>query len=502
MDFVIHYHRHREKAKSETEAVYQAIREAIIQGTLKRGVRLPSTRELAVGLGLSRGTVNLVYEMLAAEGYVEAAVGRGTFVAYDVGKSVFPASGTHADVPLSEWGRRMTEAAPLAQREIMANTAYEGADASTEHEAGKSMISFTLQGPDISMFPMTEWKRVMYAQVREVYGPGQADGCEAAGYLPLREAIARMLGRARGIQADAQDIAIVHGSMQAIFLLAQLLLQSSDRAIVEEPGYGGIYRAVRSTGADMVAAPVDEQGLVPKDWEAKLLFVTAGRQFPTGAVLSMARRQQLLRWASRTRAFIVEDDYDSEFRYRGKPVEPLKALDTEGRVVYIGSFSKSMPAALRIGYAVLPPGLRRPFVQAQRLAEPHASGLAEQRALAAFLNEGSYEKHLRRMKRIYARRRELLRMELNDRLSQRFKLFPADAGLHLFARWNGNADEYKRVLAACRQAGVEWTDGAAYYVTAGHPPAACFGFAHLHEEQISRGVQRIQQVLNRMELLD
>lgn len=500
MDFVIQYHRHRAEAKTETEAVYQAIREAILQGILRQGIRLPSTRELAASLSLSRGTVNQVYEMLAAEGYVEAQVGRGTYVTYGVMKPVLAPGRQHVTAPLSEWGRRIMQASP-AQWVGTGVGNPNPTSVATGHGSARhihpSIVSFTLQGPDIDTFPMMEWKRAMYTQVREVYGEGLTDSCEPAGYLPLREAIARMLGRARGIQADAADIAILHGSMQAIFLLAQLLLQPGDHALLENPGYGGTLQAVQATGAKVTAGEVDENGLIPQEWAAKMLFVTAGRQFPTGAVLSMARRQRLLAWAFETQAWIVEDDYDSEFRYRGKPVEPLKALDSEGRVVYVGSFSKSMPAPLRIGYVVLPPGLRSAFLQAQRLAEPHPSGLVEQQALAAFLNEGGYEKHLRRMKRIYARRRELLQAELNEKLAGRFKLFPADAGLHLFAQWQGTSEQYAQFLAACRQAGVEWTDGSAYYMSA-HQSAACFGFAHLTEERIMLGVHRMQEALRRL----
>jgi len=500
VDFIVPYNRHRAQTRTETDAVYQAMREAIVTGRLKCGVRLPSTRELAASLSLSRGTVNQVYEMLAAEGYVEATIGRGTFVAYDGISLNLPSNANHAEAVLSEWGQRIVGTAETVRRRNSMNSLLvtSGNNNNSPHF---STISFTLQGPDMDTFPMTEWKRIMYAQVREVYSHGQLGEHDAAGYLPLREAIARMLGRTRGIQADAADIAIVHGSMQAIFLLVHLLLQPGDRAVVENPGYGGTLRAMMSAGVNIVTAEIDESGLIPHNWDdVKLLLVTAGRQFPTGAVLSMTRRQHLLRWAVQRQSFIVEDDYDSEFRHRSNPVEPLKSLDTEGRVVYIGSFSKSMPFALRMGYVVLPTGLRHAFQQAQQMAEPHASGLVEQQAMAAFLQGGGYEKHLRRMKRIYARRRELLQASLSKgKLADRIKLFPADAGLHLFAEWQGSMEQYKRFLSACKQAGVEWTDGASYYVTDPRP-SACFGFAHLNEERIELGVQRMHQVLKQLEL--
>ncbi|SDN60580.1 GntR family transcriptional regulator / MocR family aminotransferase [Paenibacillus sp. yr247] len=347
--------------------------------------------------------------------------------------------------------------------------------------------------PQMDEFPRELWNRGMYEQVRRMTESPQEEAHFAEGHYALREAIAQHLRRMRGIDAPPERIVIVNGSMQAIALLTQVLVNEGDPVILERPGYHGTSRAVLAAGGVPVHAAVDGQGLVPQPWNARLLFVTPSRQFPTGAVLGLERRQQLLRWAAEQSAVIVEDDYDSEFRHRGRPIEPLKVLDQEGRVVYIGTFSKTMLQDLRIGYVVLPEALLGAFVAAKRLYEPHPSGLLEQRSLAAFMASGGYERHLRRMRRVYASKFLLLQAHLQEQLSTLFEWVESDAGLHLFGWWRGDPRDYAVYAAACRKAGVSWSDAATY----GLPPeraGACFGFAHLTEEEIRRGVALLRHV--------
>jgi GntR family transcriptional regulator/MocR family aminotransferase len=255
-----------------------------------------------------------------------------------------------------------------------------------------------------------------------------------------------------------------------------------------------------AAGGKVIEAEVDHAGIKLADWDARLLFVTPSRQFPTGAVLSMERRQALLQWATRRGAIIVEDDYDSEFRHHGRPIEPLKALDAQGRVVYIGTFSKTMHPDLRLGYAVVPSGLRDAFLKAKQLFEPHPTAILEQRALASFMNSGQYERHLRRMKRIYSRRYEGMFAEMTRRLSDLFEHIPSDAGLHMFVWWKGSNDTWSRFKASCRDAGIIWSDGDPNYAEHKQRPSACFGFSHLEEPEILKGIDMMRTIADSMTL--
>ncbi|GLI09645.1 GntR family transcriptional regulator [Paenibacillus tyrfis] len=474
MHFHIAYHAYLEKYPTKLLALYHALHDGVTGGVLAYGLRLPSTRELAGLYGLSRGTVNQVYEMLASEGYLQCRTGSGTYVAFRKEEQGGPgAARPEASYRLSAWGERLESASPRGRM------------------VPRLAVDFDCFAPDLDAFPREAWNRCLYAAVRELTATGAGRGdCPPQGYGPLREGIARYLRRARGIAVEAGHIAVTAGSMQALALLAQLLVEPGEPAVAETPGYAGIRRAVRAAGGRCIDAAVDAQGIVPADWEARALFVTPTRQFPTGAVLSLERRQALLRWAYEREAVIVEDDYDSEFRHRGKSLEPLKTLDREERVVYVGSFTKTLLPDVRIGYAVLPPSLVQPFVRAQALYEPHPANLLEQKALAAFMASGEYERHLRRMKRIYSRKFGLFMQMLTSELSARFRFVESDAGLHIFGWWLGTESEYLDYRAACETRGVRWSE-ARVETEAGVKYGAYFNFPHLSEEQLRQGVERM-----------
>ncbi|WP_409346201.1 PLP-dependent aminotransferase family protein [Paenibacillus sp. MBLB4367] len=498
-------------------ALFHAMKDAIATGKLQDRSKLPSTRELAAMYRLSRGTVNQVYEMLAAEGYVTAGVGSGTYVSFNENDG---GSAALNGVPLqlSSWGRRVDEHPLRLEENVMPEArsdehlrltgmtgpqslqkaggsaeagAAEKAEAVYPH--GVTKISFGLGMPDRSYFPAAEWNRCLYAEARELLAEPRAEAFASLGHVPLREAIARYLRRERGIAAEAADIAVTSGSMQALALLAQLLVEPGDAVVVENPGFRGIHSAVGAAGGRLVPARVDGRGIEISRWDARLAFVTPSRQFPTGAVLSLERRRQLLQWAAERGAIVVEDDYDSEFRHNGRPLEPLKALDRDGRVVYIGTFTKTMVPNLRLGYAVLPPGLRGPFAKAKQLFEPHPTSLLEQRALAAFMNSGQYERHLRRMKRVYSRKYAQLEKLLTDRCGDRFEIVPTDAGLHLFSWWRRSAEEWWQYRATCQANGVELTDATVHYACDPRP-CAVFGFSHLSEREIDEATMRMSRI--------
>lgn len=469
---------------SKYERLYHALRDAILGGKLAFGDRIPSSRELANAYGFSRGTVTNVLEALSVEGYLTTRIGAGTFVAYRATLST-PADVPAKEVRLSEWGRRVArlseEGRPSGDR----------AESDRIRERSIPSISFRVGLPDMSLFPRDAWNRCLHEATRALTAKLDEDAHQPLGVPALREAVAKHLHRSRGIAANANNVAIVNGSKQAIVLLTQLLAGPGDAVVAEKPGYGGIREAVIASGAALIEGEVDDSGLQPQDWDANLLFVTPNRQYPTGAVLGMARRQQLLRWATERGAFIVEDEFDSEFRHRGKPLETLTSLDASaGVVLYVGTFSRTMMTDLRLGFVVLPDALVRPFARAKSLYEPHPSAIVEQRALALFLNSGQYERHLRRMKRAYGRKFALLRGALNE-WDAPIRWVEGDAGLHVFGWWQGSEERYRAYEEACRQAGVAWTTRAEREAGG---IGISLGFSHLADGELLRGVETMARV--------
>lgn len=386
-------------------------------------------------------------------------------------------AGSTAPVKLSAWGERLME------RQL---SVYE--------RAGDGFISFRSSGMERGQFPYSEWRSALN------YAGGKQGGlldsyCPPQGDEGLRRAIAAHLRITRGIRAEAGQIVLFSGSMQGIVILTQLLLEQGSCAVVEDPGYHGIRRAVEISGGRLLPGRVDSEGMVPEDWEARLLFVTPSRQFPTGAVLPLERRRRLLEWARRHQAVIIEDDYDSEFRWGGRPIEPLKALDREERVVYVGSFSNSMFFGLRVGFAVLPSSLVAPVTAAKALYEPLPAGQLEQRALARFMGTGGYSRHLRRMTRVYGERARLLRTLLAVRLGTVFEVLPGDAGLHLYARWLRTDAEFAAFRTAALRRGADFRDAALYRIRPSGA-AACFSFSHLDAAALEEGVNRLQLAWN------
>lgn len=534
MDITLAYDQYLAVHRYKYLALYHALRAAILEGTLPGGTRLPSTRRLAVLYDLSRGSASQVYDMLLADGYIKAKIGQGTYVSDDsfaasggngerslamrqidggranttvnesagearsrstvkdtasldeAGLNTGGANGAvvnsavevsrmdsqYAAIPLSAWGERLMK----RQVSLYANTP-------------EDFVSFRSSGVLMEHFPYAEWRSALsYAGGK---GGGRLENvCPPQGDEGLRRAIAAHLRITRGIHAEAVHIVLFSGSMQGIVILTQLLLEVGSPAVVEDPGFHGIRRAIEATGGRVLTGKLDSSGLQPENWEARLLFVTPSRQFPTGAVLPLERRRTLLEWAQRHDAVIVEDDYDSEFRWAGRPIEPLKALDRGERVVYVGSFSNSMFRGLRIGFAVLPTSLVPPAIAAKALYEPLPAGLLEQRALARFMNTGGYSRHLRRMTRLYGERSRSFRTLLAERLGGLFAPLPGDAGLHIYARWLRSSEEFAAFQAAARRRGTDFRDAALYRIMPGEP-AACFSFSHLNENAQKEGITRL-----------
>lgn len=470
--------------------LYDALRAQIADGSLRAGAAVPSTRALAAEQGISRTTVTAVYEQLAAEGFLLTSAGRAARVAATSAAPVPQAQGTQtgqSSLPaLSAYGVRVA-GLPTPSAAVSAPVRYDflyGAVAPTD-------------------FPMQPWRRAYQAEWRrEQTALYYAD---AQGEASLRLALQGYLRRARGLSCDAAQLVIVHGSQQGIDLCARLLLDAGDAVVIEDPGYLIARRSFEAYGARTLAVGVDASGLdpdrLPAGAGARLAYVTPSHQFPLGGVLPIGRRRALLQWARTEQAWVLEDDYDGEFRYGQRPIDALQTLDADGRVIYLGTVSKSLSPQLRLGYLVLPPRLVPVFAQAKRLADRHAPP-REQRALAALIDSGVYERHVRRMRRSHERRRTALLQAIAEHLPDVARVQGSAAGLHIVMWLPGLAAQAEPALvAAARQADVGVYPLSPLFAA---PPAEgltrpaglVLGYASLTPAQIRQGIERLARVVS------
>ena len=455
--------------------IYDAWREAILGGRFTGGERLPSSRELAARLGTSRSTVTQAYDQLIAEGYLETARGAGTFVSAELPDCLcrpdsVPSArrSSAAAIVLSALGRRLEE--------------------DYEHPRPRpGFIRFSQLTPDLDEFPFPLWHRSLNRQLRRGRRELFDYARDAAGHLPLREQIAAYVGRSRAVCCNADQVAVLSGSQQALDFAVRLLIDPGDPVAFENPGYLGTRRVFEACGARILPVPVDAEGLVVDalDDRAKLVCVTPSHQFPTGVSLSLPRRLALLEWARRRGAVIIEDDYDSEFRYQGPPLPALQGLVDEAPVIYCGSFSKVMFPGLRVGYAVLPRAMVPPFRRLKWLSDRHGPML-EQGALTDFLAEGHLERHIRRMRRLYSARRQVLVDALASGLGNSAQILGDPAGMHVMVRFDD-----PETGARAERNKVQLIDAGAYYLDDAPGSAFVMGFASLGERAIREGVRRL-----------
>jgi GntR family transcriptional regulator/MocR family aminotransferase len=414
----------REHGVALHRAAYEALRGAILEGRLRPGARLPSTRDLAGQLGVARGTVVAAFEQLAAEGYVTGRSGSGTFVSRDlpdawqkVKPPRAPKNGAPRPPRLSRWGASVDGAGfpinwPRALRPFQAHL------------------------PALDAFPHEAWCRALVRAARRDVGARLAD-IDVRGLRALREALAEHLRVARGVTCSADQVIITPSLQQAFDITARLALDPGERAWLEDPGYRGARSVLESAGAEIVPVPVDEGGLdvaagIARAPDARLVYVTPAHQAPLGVTLGIERRLALLSFARERRAWIFEDDYDSEYRYEGRPVAALQALDGAGVVVHAGSFSKTMSPALRLAYAVVPEALLDRFVAAKSVLDRFTPPLT-QAALAELIQDGHFARHLRRMRELYGERRAALLEAIASELGGALEVIGASAGLDVAA---------------------------------------------------------------------
>jgi len=471
-----------------TADVYDQIKRAILDGRLRPGEALPPTRELARRLAVSRNTVLNAYQRLTAEGFLSGRAGAGTFVdgAAAPGGRMTGTSAPPGRAP------RAPDRGALEPRAIFRDLARDDAHREPADRA-RAAYDFSIGSPDPELFPWDEWRSALLRQLRRRRRPG--------GYPPpegeprLRAAIARHTGISRSVRADADDVVVTSGAQQAFDLLGRVLVPPGACVAVEDPGYPPARFAFEAIGARVVPVRVDGEGIdvgaLPDD--ARLVYVTPSHQFPLGAPMSLGRRMALLAWAERRRAAIIEDDYDSEFRFDGRPLEPLQSLDRSGRVLYVGTFSKTLLPTLRIGFVVAPPSVAPALRAAKLVADSHGA-VDAQLALADLIDGGGFARHLRRLLRVYRARREALAEAITRRLGDRVAVLPASAGLHTTVVF---ADRRVAAAAAARaalSAGVRVDPLQPFY--AGRARAGlALGYGMIAAPKIDEGIRLLARCL-------
>jgi GntR family transcriptional regulator/MocR family aminotransferase len=465
--------------------LYDRLRQAILEDRLRSGTRLPSTRALASELAVARNTVMAAYEQLLAEGYLEGETGSGTYVARALPDKILrPPAARHA-------ATLMRRVAHLSRRgQALAHNAI-------GPRYGDPPKAFRPGTPALDEFPFALWNRLMSKHWRR--RPVELlPYTDPAGHEPLRRAIAEYVTVARAAVCEPDQIVILSGAQQALNLAARLLLDEGEEAWIEDPGYNGARAAFLEAGIKPVPVPVDEAGLDVVEGErrysrARLAYVTPSHQYPTGVIMTLARRLELLRWAERGRRWILEDDYDSEYRYASRPVASLQGLDKSGCVIYCGTFSKVLFPSLRLGYVIVPPQLIDAFREAKSVIDRHCPAV-EQAVLAEFIADGHLERHVRRMRMLYLERQGVLLDALHHQLGGAIEVRSHQAGMHVVA-WLQKGKSDSVVARRARELGVEAPALTSYREKPGGRGGLVLGYAAYSEQQIKVAVKKLAMAM-------
>jgi GntR family transcriptional regulator / MocR family aminotransferase len=469
--------------------LYDWFRRSIADGQLRPGQRVPSTRSLAAELNISRIPVFNAYEQLCAEGYLEAFVGAGTCVAKSIPddfvssilkkglKSVRTSNGRRPARHISDRGTALSS---MPARSWLNN-----------------LGAFRVSLPALDHFPIRIWSKLVARHSRTMRPEIMAYG-DAMGQLPFREAIARYLATARGVRCDASQILVTTGSQQALQICAQVLLDPNDYVGIEEPGYPGARQAFLSSGSRLIPARVDDEGikvteLVRRADDLRAVYITPSHQYPLGMTMSATRRMELLNWAARSGIWIIEDDYDSEYRFGSRPIVSLQGLDRHSRVIYIGTFSKVLFPALRLGYVVLPRDLVPAFAASRDAADIFSSTLY-QAVLTDFIQEGHFARHLRRMRMLYMERRSVLAEAIKSQMGEALTVVGAEAGMHLVALLPRRGDDVAIARKAAEN-GISAMPLSSCYLRRPARNGLILGYGGTNPQQINEAMGELKRVV-------
>jgi GntR family transcriptional regulator / MocR family aminotransferase len=477
----------RDAGRPLYDQLYGALRDAILDKRLRPGVKMPSTRDLCEQLAISRNTALEAFARLRVEGYVEARVGSGTYVTRDIPDGLLrarsvstPERAAATSAAISARGKLIVESEPVPTR------------------SWSRLLPFYPGIPSFELLPLGVWRRLVDRHLTPAAAARLFHYGGPEGLLQLREAIAAYLVTSRGVTCTPDQVIVVAGSQQAVDLTARVLLDPGDAVWMEDPGWHGARSAFLAAGATVVPVPIDHDGLDleaarQREPAARLAHVTPSHQFPLGRTMGLVRRLELLDWAASSGAWILEDDYDSEFRYAGAPLPALQGLDTAGRVIYTGTFSKVLFPALRLGYLVVPDALVEPFRAAHALADRHNPSV-DQAVLAAFLTEGHFTRHLRRIRAAYGERQELMLEQLRDRLPDILEVSPDPAGMHLVAWLPPGVDDVAMADASAA-AGISAPPLSYYSIEPPRRGALMLGYTGASRPRIKVGIQQLAAAL-------
>ncbi|MGI9036249.1 MAG: PLP-dependent aminotransferase family protein [Pyrinomonadaceae bacterium] len=471
--------------------IYDAIRRSILSGEFHSGRQLPSTREMAKQLSVSRLTVVNAYDQLLAEGYLESKRGAGTFVAEHLPEEFLQSP------PVKQQKRgAKTSPRPMMLSKYGKNVLRESGTI-FRYNRVTPPVPFQHGLPAIDEFPFDIWTKLASKSYRTVERQRFGYG-EPGGFFPLRESIAAHLKSVRSVNCTPEQVIITNSAQQAFNLIGRIFLAPDAEVWIENPCYFGVKQAFQSFDAKFIPVPLDEDGFnltaaLKKSRRARLAYVTPSHQFPLGLTMSLARRLQLLEWAKNSGAWIIEDDYDSEFRYEGRPLPSLQGLDRDGRVLYVGTFSKTIFPALRLGCLVVPEDLIEIFTAAHALSGSQ-SPLIEQATLAEFISEGHFGRHIRRMRRLYEQRQEILVSEIKKHLAGRFEVKNLVSGMHIIG-WLPDGVDDKAVAQKAALAGIKTAAVSTHSLTSWTRGGLILGYTAVNEKQIKKGVKQLAKAL-------
>jgi GntR family transcriptional regulator/MocR family aminotransferase len=477
--------------------LYEQLRELIMARSIAPDSKLPSTRELARALEVSRNTVLAAFEQLLAEGYLEGRLGSGTYVA-----CTLPDSLLNTRTVCRNAMSRRTVAPRLSQRakaylSVPITASVMPPNPEEVYAQDRSPLPFRLQDPALDVVPIDTMQRILARSWRDVR-PEMLFYGNPAGYRPLREVIANHVQATRSVHCDWRQVIVVNGAMQAWDLVAKVLCEPGDPMIIEDPCNVGVKGAFLGAGLRLHPVAVDDEGL-PIELgariapEARIVYVTPSHQHPLGMTMSLPRRLQLLDWARSNDGWIIEDDYDSEIRYRGRPISSLQGLDTQSRVIYVGTFSKVLLPSLRLGYMIVPPDLIESFTAA-RAHTDWSSPILEQLLMTEFIQAGHFAKHIRRIRELYEQRQNSLVEAARVHLGGLMEVRPKAAGMHLIGWLPANVSDREAALAAA-SVNIDARPVSRHVLQTARPPGLLLGYAALDERTIWAGAQRLAEGL-------